>query len=54
MAKFEISINLDKKCDRCGKGGAAPSGICLHCAAKMIGSGEMDRIKNKQTRKETE
>lgn len=31
-----ITINMDKKCAECGKGGAAESGICLSCTSKAI------------------
>src|SRR5216684_3368362 len=31
-----ITINLDKKCAECGKGGVAESGICLDCTRKAI------------------
>lgn len=31
-----FTIDLDKKCAECGKGGAAESGICLACATKAI------------------
>lgn len=31
-----ITIDLDKKCGECGKGGAVPSGICLSCTAKAF------------------
>lgn len=31
-----ITINLDKKCAECGKGGAVGNGICLCCTNKAI------------------
>jgi len=31
-----ITINMDKECAECGKGGAADSGICLHCTSRAI------------------
>ena len=31
-----ITIDLDKKCQECGKGGAAESGICINCVTKII------------------
>lgn len=31
-----ITIDLDKKCHECGKGGAAESGICINCVTKTI------------------
>jgi hypothetical protein len=31
-----ITINMDKKCVECGKGGAADSGICLGCTTKAL------------------
>lgn len=39
-----ISINLDKKCKRCGKGGATQAGICMSCIAKGVKAGEFDYI----------
>jgi hypothetical protein len=33
---IHIHIYLDKKCAECRKPGAAPSGICMKCAAKAI------------------
>ncbi len=39
---FEIKINLDNKCKRCGKGGATESGICLSCMARTIKNGELN------------
>lgn len=44
MNKFEISINLDDKCKRCGQGGATQSGLCLKCIAKGVRNGEFDHI----------
>ena len=46
-----ISINLDAKCKRCGKGGATQNGICLPCFTKAVKNGECDHIL-KRTRKE--
>lgn len=37
-----ITIDMDKKCAECGKGGAVPSGICLKCTSKAI-SGKVMR-----------
>lgn len=31
-----ITIDLDKKCVECGKGGAMPSQICMKCTTKAI------------------
>lgn len=31
-----ITIDLDKKCAECGKGGAMPSQICMRCTTKAI------------------
>lgn len=31
-----ITVNMDKKCAECGKGGAVDSGICLACTTKAI------------------
>lgn len=45
--RTEITINMDKKCAECGKGGAAASGICLGCAAKAMGN---KPLKSKEAR----
>jgi len=39
-----IHIDLEKKCKKCGKGGATKSGYCMACVAKMIGQGKFDYI----------
>ncbi len=39
-----IDIDLDKKCKRCGKGGATQCGVCLSCIAKGVKAGEFDHI----------
>lgn len=39
-----ITINLDKKCRRCGKPGATDGGLCLKCISKGIKAGEFDPI----------
>ena len=45
--KADIRINLDAKCNRCGKGGATQSGICLPCVTKAIQAGELDHLLKK-------
>jgi len=44
---FILTINLDAKCRRCGKGGATPNGLCLACVARAIKRGECDHIINR-------
>jgi len=44
---FQINVNLDTKCRRCGKGGATQSGVCMACIAKAVKAGEFDHIINK-------
>ena len=39
-----ITIDMDKKCVRCGKGGAGKGGLCLACVSKAIARGEYDHI----------
>jgi uncharacterized OB-fold protein len=46
-----IHVNLDKKCSRCGKGGAMQNGICMKCFSKAIKNGELDHIINKYKEK---
>lgn len=36
MTDFHITIDMDKKCAECGRGGAMPSQICLKCTSKAI------------------
>lgn len=46
-----ITINLDKKCANCGKGGAAQGDFCMGCLADWVGG----KIKlNNQTYREYE
>jgi hypothetical protein len=33
---FTITVDLDKKCAECGRGGAMPSQICLKCTGKAM------------------
>jgi len=45
---YQMRINLDAKCKRCGKGGAVNnSGLCMACIAKAVKNGEFDHILNK-------
>ena len=41
MTTYTVTIDMDKKCAECGKGGAVPSGICLKCTGKAITGKEM-------------
>ena len=47
MTTYKITVDLDKKCVRCGKGGAMQNGICMGCMAKAIEHGELDHILKK-------
>ena len=31
-----ITVDMDKRCAECGKGGAVPSGLCLACTTKAL------------------
>ena len=44
MTKYQINVNLDAKCKRCGKGGATQGGYCIGCLAKMVKEGKFDHI----------
>ena len=33
-----ITIDMDKRCAECDKGGATESGICLRCIIKTMGN----------------
>lgn len=35
-ARHELTIDMDAKCQKCGKPGATPSGVCLKCATKVL------------------
>ena len=39
-----ITIDFDKKCQRCGKKGATPSGMCMACVVKGVARGEFDHL----------
>ncbi len=41
---FVISVDLDKKCRRCGKDGATQNGLCMVCMAKGVERGEFGSI----------
>lgn len=43
----KVTINMDSKCRRCKKPGAAPSGLCLKCITKALVSGEYDHLLKK-------
>lgn len=49
MTKYNISIDLDKKCKRCGKGGATDGGYCMACILKNLKEGKYDHILKKNT-----
>jgi len=40
-----IEIDMDKKCERCGKEGATQSGLCLECAANGVIDKVIDKLK---------
>jgi len=42
-----INIDLDKKCWRCKKPGAANGGMCLKCVAKMLNTRTIRRLTRK-------
>lgn len=33
---YTVTIDMDKKCLECGKGGAVPNGLCLKCTTKAM------------------
>ena len=39
-----IHADLDKKCTRCGKGGATQNGLCMKYTADGIKRGDYDHI----------
>ena len=47
MTDFTITIDMDKKCAECGKGGAVPSGICLKCTTKAISGKPMKSLQGR-------
>jgi hypothetical protein len=36
MSDLTISIDMDKKCGECGKGGATQNGLCLDCVTRVV------------------
>lgn len=47
-----IDINLDKKCLRCGEGGATQGGYCLKCVERNLVEGKYDHIIKKKGEKQ--
>lgn len=45
-----ITIDMGKKCIRCGNGGATESGYCLRCITKNMREGKYDKILKKGKR----
>ena len=43
-----FTINLDQRCTRCHKKGAAKNGLCMSCISKALKNGEFDHILDKQ------
>ena len=41
---LEIKVDLEKKCLKCGKGGATQNGYCLGCIAKDAKKGKLDNV----------
>ena len=31
-----ITIDMDKRCEECGKAGASPSGLCIGCFTDVV------------------
>jgi len=44
MSAYQINIDMDKKCSRCGKGGATDGGLCMTCVVKAMKKGEFDGL----------
>ncbi len=36
MNTMTVTIDMDKRCAECGKGGATDSGICMKCASNAL------------------
>lgn len=36
MATPTITVDMNKKCEECGRGGAVASGICISCTTRAI------------------
>ena len=41
---LQVTIDQDKKCIKCGKGGATGSGLCMACATGKIEAGDYNHI----------
>jgi len=46
-----ITIEMDKKCSECRKGGATGSGICLSCASRAVQGKPMKSPEGKAAQK---
>lgn len=44
-----ITIDMDKKCKKCGKGGALPNGYCMNCFTKYKLPGILKKMKRERT-----
>lgn len=45
-----ITIDMDKKCTKCGEEGALPSGICLACFTKYQLPKVLKKMKNRSNK----
>ena len=43
-----ITIDMDKKCKKCGEDGALPNGYCLPCFTKHELPGILNRLKRER------
>ena len=50
MSVHRIEIDEDKKCLRCGKGGAVNGNYCMACILKNLKEGKYDHILKKHKR----
>lgn len=45
---MSLRINMDAKCERCGKKGATQRGLCLKCIGKEIKAGRIKAGRDKE------
>ena len=54
MSKYQITIDMDKKCSKCGKGGAITenkAGLCMDCIAKIMAKKAANNLINSDRNK---
>lgn len=50
MSAVVINVDMGKRCAECSKPGAVPSGLCLSCSTKAMGTKPMKSAVGKAVR----